>query len=71
METLSDNALIAELKKRFDTTKKALHDVKMITKKLEEMNRKLQASEQIKSTFVSLVKNEINNPLTSILGLSE
>ncbi len=71
MEKLSDDELMAELKSRFDTTKKALHDVKMITKKLEEMNRRLRASEQIKSTFVSLVKNEINNPLTSILGLSE
>jgi signal transduction histidine kinase len=71
MSELSDDALIAELKSRFDTTKKALDDVKMITKKLEEMNRKLRASEQIKSTFISLVKNEINNPLTSIQGLSE
>ncbi|MBF0380461.1 MAG: HAMP domain-containing histidine kinase [Magnetococcales bacterium] len=71
MSELSDDALIAELKSRFDTTKKALDDVKMITKKLEEMNRKLRESEQIKSTFISLVKNEINNPLTSIQGLSE
>ncbi|MBF0193091.1 MAG: HAMP domain-containing histidine kinase [Magnetococcales bacterium] len=71
MSELSDDALIAELKSRFDTTKQALEEVKIITKKLEEMNRKLRASEQIKSTFISLVKNEINNPLTSILGLSE
>ncbi|MBF0369320.1 MAG: HAMP domain-containing histidine kinase [Magnetococcales bacterium] len=71
MEAMSDDELIAELKKRFDTTKKALHDVQMITKKLEEMNRRLQESEKIKSTFVSLVKNEINNPLTSILGLAD
>jgi signal transduction histidine kinase len=71
MKELSDDELIKELKKRFDTTKKALYDVQIITKKLEEMNRKLRVSEQIKSSFVSLVKNEINNPLTSILGLSE
>ncbi|MBF0357515.1 MAG: HAMP domain-containing histidine kinase [Magnetococcales bacterium] len=71
MKELSDDELIKELKKRFDTTKKALYDVRIITKKLEDMNRKLRASEQIKSSFVSLVKNEINNPLTSILGLSE
>jgi signal transduction histidine kinase len=71
MKELSDDELIRELKKRFDTTKKALYDVRVITKKLEDMNRKLRISEQVKSSFVSLVKNEINNPLTSILGLSE
>ncbi|MBF0146254.1 MAG: HAMP domain-containing histidine kinase [Magnetococcales bacterium] len=71
MARLSDEELIAELKKRFDATKQALYDVKMVTSKLEEVNKKLQASEQIKSNFISHMKNEINNPLTSILGLSE
>ena len=71
MNELSDDELILELKSRFDQTKQALYDLKMITKKLEVVNKKLQASEQVKSTFVSLVKNEINNPLTAILGLTE
>ncbi|MBF0110173.1 MAG: HAMP domain-containing histidine kinase [Magnetococcales bacterium] len=71
MARLSDEELIQELKKRFDATKQALYDVKMVTSKLEEVNKKLQASEQIKSNFISHMKNEINNPLTSILGLSE
>ncbi|MBF0141122.1 MAG: HAMP domain-containing histidine kinase [Magnetococcales bacterium] len=71
MARLSDEELIAELKKRFDATKQALYDVKMVTSKLEEVNKKLQSSEQIKSNFISHMKNEINNPLTSILGLSE
>ncbi|HIJ84092.1 MAG: Histidine kinase [Magnetococcales bacterium] len=71
MARLSDEDLITELKKRFDATKQALYDVKMVTSKLEEVNKKLQTSEQIKSNFISHMKNEINNPLTSILGLSE
>lgn len=71
MARLSDEQLILELKKRFDATKQALYDVKMVTSKLEEVNKKLQTSEQIKSNFISHMKNEINNPLTSILGLSE
>lgn len=70
MSTLNDDELIAELKQRFDSTKQALYDVKMVTNKLEEVNKKLQASEQVKSNFVSHMKNEINNPLTSILGLT-
>ncbi len=68
---MTDDELMEELKARFDHTKQALHDVKMVTKKLEMVNKKLEASEQIKSNFVSHMKNEINNPLTSILGLSE
>ncbi|MBF0213787.1 MAG: HAMP domain-containing histidine kinase [Magnetococcales bacterium] len=71
MEVLSDDELIAELKKRFDQTKQALYDVKMISKKLEDVNHKLQLSEQVKSNFVSHMKNEINNPLSCILGLSQ
>ncbi|MBF0613649.1 MAG: HAMP domain-containing histidine kinase [Magnetococcales bacterium] len=71
MDMLSDDELIAELKKRFDQTKQALYDVKMISKKLEDVNHKLQLSEQVKSNFVSHMKNEINNPLSCILGLSQ
>jgi len=37
--------------------------------RLEEVNKKLLRSEQLKSDFLSNIKNEINNPLTSILGL--
>ena len=43
----------------------------MVTKKLEAVNKKLESSEKVKSNFVSHMKNEINNPLTSILGLSQ
>ncbi|MEO5369500.1 MAG: HAMP domain-containing histidine kinase [Magnetococcus sp. DMHC-1] len=68
---MTDDELIEELKARFDSTKQALHDVKMVTKKLEVVNKKLEASERVKSNFVSHMKNEINNPLTSILGLSQ
>ncbi|MBF0294782.1 MAG: HAMP domain-containing histidine kinase [Magnetococcales bacterium] len=71
MDILSDDELIAELKKRFDQTKQALYDVKMISKKLEDVNEKLKLSEEVKSNFVSHMKNEINNPLSCILGLSQ
>lgn len=71
MSDLSDDELILELKKRFDHTKQTLYDIKMIGKKLENVNKKLQRSEQVKSNFVSHMKNEINNPLSCILGLSQ
>ena len=42
-----------------------------LLKKLEDVNEKLIASEKLKSQFLSNIRNEINNPLTSILGLSK
>lgn len=71
MTKLSDGVLIEELKKRFNENKRALHDLRVLTKKLELVNRKLQESEAMKSNFLSNIRNEIVNPLTSIMGLSE
>jgi len=40
-------------------------------KALERVNEKLVAAEALKSHFLSNIRNEINNPLTAILGLAE
>jgi len=71
VKKLSDSVLLEELKRRLIDNKKALHDLRVLTKKLEQLNRKLQESEAMKSNFLSNIRNEINNPLTSIMGLSE
>lgn len=67
---LMDQELVDTLKERLDSNRKALHDLREVTKQLELINRKLQESEALKSHFLSNIRNEINNPLTSILGLS-
>ncbi len=71
MADLSDDDLLNELKSRFYHTKQTLYDLKIVSRRLEEVNRKLQISEQVKSNFVSHMKNEINNPLSCILGLTQ
>lgn len=71
MKRLSDNELIDELKRRFEENEKALFDLRKLTEKLTAVNKKLQESEALKSNFLSNVRNEINNPLTSIMGLSK
>ncbi|MEO5363658.1 MAG: HAMP domain-containing histidine kinase [Magnetococcus sp. DMHC-8] len=71
MAELSDDDLLNELKTRFYHTKQTLYDLKIVSRRLEEVNRKLQISEQVKSNFVSHMKNEINNPLSCILGLAQ
>ena len=71
MKMLTDDELIKELEGRFAFNQKALTDLQEMTKKLESMNAKLQDSETVKSHFLSNIRNEINNPLTSIMGLSQ
>lgn len=71
MNGITDDALVEELKLRFQENQKTLHDLKIVTKKLEGLNKKLQASEALKSNFLSNIRNEIDNPLASIMGFSE
>ena len=71
MHKLTDNELMEEVKKRFEDNSRSLHDLRVMTKKLENVNMKLQESESLKSNFLANIRNEINNPLMSILGLSE
>ncbi len=70
METLTDQELIEALQQRLDFNRRALHDLQGATSQLEATNRKLQESEALKSHFLSNIRNEINNPLASIIGLS-
>ncbi len=63
---ISDAELFDELKRRFAENKKAYHDLQILTKKLERLNAKLRESEALKSNFISNIKNELNNPLTSL-----
>jgi len=70
METDKDNGL----HKEFDEVKTSKQTLqKTITElsgKLYEVNEKLKDSESLKSHFISNITNEIVNPFTSIIGLS-
>lgn len=70
MSKLTDDELIDEIRQRFEFNRNALNDLRAVTRKLEEMNGKLQESERVKSQFLSNIRNEINNPLSAIMGLS-
>ncbi|MDD2542437.1 MAG: hypothetical protein PHH28_15545, partial [Desulfuromonadaceae bacterium] len=59
----SDDELIEELSKRFAQSRKAFSDLSVVNHKLIEMNERLEASESLKSNFLSNIRNEINNPL--------
>ena len=68
---LTDEELLSELKRRFDENKKMLEDERLLIEELNNVNQKLLASENLKSNFLSKIRNEINNPIASILELSK
>ncbi len=70
MNKLTDEKLLNELKLRFHETKNSLEETKRLMRRLEEVNKKLEESEALKSNFLSNIRNEINNPLSSIVGLA-
>ncbi len=70
MQKLSDEQLVEELKFRLDQSRKSLRDLSIVNRKLVELNHKLEESEALKSNFLSNIRNEINNPLNSIIGLA-
>jgi signal transduction histidine kinase len=68
---LTDDELIEELSSRFDKSRKAFSDLSVVNRKLLEMNERLKRSESLKSNFLSNIRNEINNPLNAIIGLTD
>ena len=44
--------------------------MEFMTKKLLELNERTKEAEAIKSQFLSLIKNEFNNPISSLLNLA-
>lgn len=70
MKELSNKALLEEFQRRLNAGEKALAQKEDMLKELNKLNKKLEKAEALKSHFISNIKNEINNPLTSILALS-
>lgn len=67
---LSDHLLVEEIKKRLEEKNKLLLLQSQTLAEMEDLNTKLRQAEQVKSGFLSNIRNEINNPLTSIIGLA-
>jgi len=70
MQNISDQQLLDELKNRFDRNQQVMQEQHELLSQLEKINARLVQSEQVQSAFLSNIRNEINNPLTSIIGLS-
>lgn len=71
LEEIDSNILIDEISRRFAERESTILDMNIMMKKMEEMNKKFLKAEENKSRFMSIIKNEFNNPLTSMLSLSK
>ncbi|MCK9270445.1 MAG: HAMP domain-containing sensor histidine kinase [Bacteroidales bacterium] len=71
MTSLTDRQLIDELQRRIDQRSQAYEELEQLNRTLRQVNRKLIEAERLKTNFLSNARNEIINPLTAILSLSE
>jgi signal transduction histidine kinase len=71
IENISDQELLKEIGRRFEEKSASIAEMEFMTKKLLEMNERSKEVEAAKSYFLSLIKNEFNNPLSSLLSLSK
>ncbi|HZK09218.1 MAG TPA: HAMP domain-containing sensor histidine kinase [Bacteroidales bacterium] len=71
MTPLTDQQLIDELRHRIEQRSEAYRELEKLNRTLQQVNHKLIEAERLKTNFLSNARNEIINPLTSILSLSE
>jgi len=71
MEQIDNETLLDELRKRLEENRIAVANLRTMTHNLEAVNEKLRQSESLKTDFLTNIRNEINNPLTSIMGLTK
>lgn len=71
MKPLNDDELIEQVRARLAEKESALAESKRATDELMKLNEKLRESERVKGEFLSNIRNEINNPLASIMALTE
>jgi signal transduction histidine kinase len=63
--------MVNKLKSPYEKGRSSREQMRNLMKTLEDVNKKLEEAESLKTNFLSNIRNEINNPLTSIMGLSE
>lgn len=70
ISNITDADLVQEISRRFQEKQASIQEMEFMTKKLLDLNEKNKDSQEIKSQFLSLIKNEFNNPMSSLLNIS-
>ena len=68
---ISDEKIITLVTNRLRERKKKTKELEFMFSEVEVMNKKLLQSEESKSHFLSLIRNEFNNPLFGIVPIIE
>jgi signal transduction histidine kinase len=63
--------MLEELKKKQEENKLLLNLQNDMIREMDELSHRLQDAERFKSDFLSNVRNEINNPLMAIMGITK
>ena len=63
--------LLGELSRRISEKEEMQLQIDQLSTQLNELNKKLSDSEALKSHFISNISNELVNPFTSVLALTE
>lgn len=70
LSNAADKDILAEIGRRFEEKNASIKEMEFMTKKLLEMNEKTKKAEEIKGEFLSIIKNEFNNPLSILLNFA-
>jgi len=70
LELATDIDLLNEIKNRFMQKESTLLEMQEMTERQLKLNKRLRNAESMKEKFISLIKNEFNNPMMTLLNLS-
>lgn len=59
----------SEIHDEADSCRVAYAEIDFLSRKILDLNNRLVESEKSKSKFISLIANQLNNPMTALLGL--
>jgi signal transduction histidine kinase len=71
ISSLSNEELLTDLQKRLSESEFNHKQILELNHVIKDLNKKLHDSEALKSHFISNISNEIMNPFTSVLAISE
>ena len=69
LHNLSDESILQEIERRFKEKNASIEESEFLNKKLIDLNQRLIEVDSVKSEFLSLIKNEFNNPISSVLNI--
>lgn len=69
--SMSNEEILVELKTRLSDNEAYQQQIKELNHTINALSQKLNDSEALKSHFISNISNEIMNPFTSVLAISE